>query len=73
MGLKLGIPDHVLQSIRRNFTDPDECLYEVILEFLKQEEPRPTWRAIIDALKDASVNYTHLACELERRHLDPCE
>ena len=65
---KLKIPDHTVEAIEKQYIDSQERLYHVIVEFVKQMEPRPTWRIIIDALRSSIVNLPRLAKEIERRH-----
>ena len=65
---KLKIPDHTVETIHKEHADQKERLYRVIQEFLKQVEPRPTWRVILDALRSSIVDLPRLAEEIERRH-----
>ena len=72
LGFKLNVPDYMVTSIHTQYTDPKDCLYSVLVEFLKQVEPRPTWRAIVDALRSPVVNLPHLARTVEAAHFpDP--
>ena len=50
------------------YQDPKERFYRIILAFLRQAEPPPTWRAIINALKSPIVNLTALAKRVEAAH-----
>ena len=61
LGLKMNLPSHELDAIKKTYPDPRECLLQVILAFLRQVEPRPTWRVIVDALRSPAVNLTALA------------
>ena len=72
LGLKMNLPSHELDAIRKTHPDPRECLLQVILAFLRQAEPRPTWRVIVDALRSPAVNLTALAKRVEAAHFpDP--
>ena len=72
LGLKLNIPEHEVTGIHKQYTDPMDRLYHVLVEVLKQVDPRPTWRAIIDALRSPLVNLPQLALRVERAHFpDP--
>ena len=71
VGLNLKIPTDVLESIRCQYGDDGERLYYVILEFLKQVYPVPTWRAIVDALKSPTVNMVKLAEKIETKFCFP--
>ena len=71
IGLKLKLPKHVVDDIHTKYSDPQERLYNVIEEYLKQVEPTPTWRAIADALKSPLVNLPHLAKRIEEKYCSP--
>ena len=65
IGLKLGVPQHVINI---EYSASHDRLYNVIVEYLKQVEPRPTWRAIVDMLKSPLVNLPHLAKKIEAKY-----
>lgn len=68
----MNVPDVTVTAIHTQYTDPKERLYYVVLEFLKQVEPRPTWRAIVTALRSPTVKLPHLAQTVELAHFpDP--
>lgn len=67
-GLALKVPPHELDSIRITNRDPQDQLTDVLKYFLKQVEPRPTWRLIIDALKSTVVNLPRLAEKIKAAH-----
>ena len=65
LGFMLKLPEHVVQTIYSKNMPAGERLLEILIEFLKQVEPRPTWKVIIEALKSPSVNLPVLAKALE--------
>ena len=68
LGLKLlPTTDKVIRIIQTN-VDNQEKLRWVITTFLRQKEPNPTWRRIVEALRSPSVNLPDLATKLERAH-----
>ena len=68
----LSIKPVELESISKMYQDPKERFYQIILAFLRQAEPWPTWRAIVNALKSPIVNLTALAKRVEAAHFpDP--
>ena len=71
IGLKLKVPQHVVDGILKTHSEPRECLYNVIVEYLKQVEPGPTWRAIADVLKSPVINLRRLAKKIEDTHCSP--
>ena len=71
LGRKLNVPDYIVTGIHAQYTNPKDRLYYVLVEFLKAD-PRPTWRAIVDALRSPSVNLPQLAMRVETAHFsDP--
>lgn len=68
LGLKLKLPQHEVEAIHSRYLKPLERLREVIIKFLKQAEPRPTWRVILEALRSPSVNQSALAKEIESEY-----
>ena len=68
IGLKLRVPQHVVDG---TYSQPCDHLYSVIMEYLKKVEPRPTWKAIVDALKSPLVNFPNLAQKIERKYCLP--
>ena len=67
-GRVLKLPAHTVDRIHVQYSDPEECLFQVMDEFVKQVEPRPTWRAIVNALKNPLIGLTSLAEEIEGKH-----
>ena len=71
LGRILKINRGRLDGIRERFTDPEECLFNVIDEFVKQVEPRPTWRVISGALKHTLIREDWLARRIEHDYGHP--
>lgn len=68
LGLKLKLPPHVVEAVCENHWLPRNRLLQVIIEFTKQTDPRPTWRAIVSALRSPAVNLPQLAMKVEEAH-----
>ena len=68
LGLMLNVKPHDVQAIMNKYQDPKDRLYHIIIAFLSQAEPRPTWRVIVDALRSPVVNLTALAERVEAAH-----
>ena len=66
IGLKLKVPQHIFDG---TYSQPCDHLYAVIMEYLKQIEPSPTWRAIANSLRSPLVNLPHLAQRIEGKCL----
>ena len=72
LGLKLKLPPHVVDVIHENHSLPRDRLLQVIIEFTNQLDPRPTWRAIVAALRSPAVYLPQLAMRVEAAHFpDP--
>ena len=68
LGLKLGLPQHVVDGIHSKEMEPERYLLKVISEFLNEVGSRPTWRVIVDALRSPVVRQHQLANEVEAAH-----
>ena len=67
-GRVLGLPKVTVDSIHLQYSDPQQCLFAVLDEFVKQVEPPPTWRVILEALRNPLINYHRLALKVERKY-----
>ena len=66
IGIQLGINSSDLDAIRmRCHNDPDNCFRELIKNWLRGNNPRPTWSAIATALRARSVGHERIAVETE--------
>ena len=72
LGLTLNVRPDDIKATEERYSNPRERLLHIIIAFLNQAEPRPTWRVIIDALKNPVVNLTALAERMKTAHFpDP--
>ena len=72
LGLKLKLPLSEVEAIHSQYRSSRDCLLHVIIEFLRQVEPRPTWRVIVEAFSSRLVNQPALARRVEATHFpDP--
>ena len=72
LGMKLKLPLHEVEAIHLKYSDQRERLLHVIIAFLRQAEPRPTWRVIVEALRNPIVNLPALARRVVAAHFpDP--
>ena len=65
IGLQLNVPPHILDGIKSEPTSvhPDK----VIRYWLTHRNPRPTWRALANALRKPTVGESRLAENVERK------
>ena len=73
IGLEVGLECSTLDNIKGMYQDNQDCLREMIKCFLKQVNPKPTWKIVVDALKDKAVNYGQLAEAIECTYCKPSE
>ena len=68
----MNVKPRDVEAIQATYQQPKDRLLHVIIAVLRQAEPRPTWGAIIKALKIDVVGLTALARRLEEAHFpDP--
>ena len=58
----------VVDSIYKTYLEPHNRLIQILIAFTKQVNPRPTWRAVVDALRSPAVNLPQLAMRMEAAH-----
>ena len=68
LGRVLKLNRATVNSICVQFSNPEERLLHIIDEFVKQVDPRPTWRVIVEALRNPLINNPALAQELEKKY-----
>ena len=72
LGMKLKLPLHEVEAIHLKYSDPRDRLLHIIISFLRQAEPRPTWGVIVGALRNPIINLSALAMKVEAaRFPDP--
>lgn len=62
---RLLLREAVLDLTPQQSTDSEAALLYIVEEFLKQVKPKPTWRAILNALRDQHIKEHRLAQEIE--------
>ena len=68
LGITLEIRISLLNTIQKQFSDPQSCLLEVITMWLKSSNSS-TWGTLIDALKTSVVGEHRLAEELRMKYI----
>ena len=67
-GRALRLPKGTVDSILGVCHNPEDRLLRIIDQFLRQLEPIPTWRVIVDALRTPLVNEPLLAQNIENKY-----
>ena len=65
LGLMLNLPLHNVEAIHSNALDHSQRILEIIIAFVRQKYPIPTWRAIINPLRSTFIDLPDVADELE--------
>ena len=68
LGVKLKLPLYEVEAIHGKAQSSQDHLRDVLVKFLRQAKPRPTWRVIVDALRSPAVNLPRLADKVEKAH-----
>ena len=67
-GRVLKLPAATVECIHLQYGDPKDRLFHIIDELVKQVEPLPTWRVILEALRNPLIGQHRLAQEIERKY-----
>ena len=70
IGEELGVDQSSRRRIRTNYSDPGDCLREVLRE--RFESCTSTWKHIVAVLRTPRIGESHLADNLEAKYCS-CE
>ena len=73
IGLQLKLEPNNLNKIEVNFKTVEECCRKMLLTWLSQVDPKPTWAALVEALKSPPVKCEYVARKIELEHLQKPE
>ena len=65
LGRRLKVQSYRVDSILQQYRDPQDQLFHIIDEFVRQVEPKPTWRTILEALRSPLIGEAALAQEIQ--------
>ncbi len=68
IGVELKLRMETLVAIRQRNPSNEDCLRELVREWLKNPDLQHTWAELIRALRSKTVRKLDLATELERKH-----
>ena len=66
LGRRLKVQSYRVDSILQQYKDPQNQLFHIIDEFVRQVEPKPTWRTILEALGGPLIREASLAQEIQK-------
>ena len=65
----MGIPFTTLDNFRHNYSDTSDLMCEVLKHWFRTAvDPRPSWEAVVTALRSQAVNEKYIAAELESKY-----
>ena len=64
----LNVPKATVDSILKQYSNPEDQLFHVIDEFVNGIDPTPTWRVIANALRHPLIRMSSLAQKIEKKH-----
>ena len=67
----MDIPFTKLDGIKANFRMTDECLTEMLKQWLTRTSPPPRWSDLVEALSSAPVGEKRLAEEIHTQYCVP--
>ena len=70
IGIELKIDVSVLESIEQDKDNVGSRLTAMLTGWLRQTTPSPTWKALVEALKNPTVECGHLAESIEKKYCD---
>ena len=68
IGIELKLPVGTLQTVREDFPHAADCLREMCIIWLKRNDPRPSWVALVKVLESLPVGEGHLAQQLRDKY-----
>ena len=69
IGIFLNVNIGTLKAIQVRYRDePKDCLRELLLCWLKEVDPKPSWEIVCGALKAPFIKESHLAQNLEKKY-----
>ena len=73
IGIQLKVTHGTLENIEANYKTVEECCRKMLHTWLSQVEPKPTWAALVEALKSPTVKCNNVARKIELEHLTELE
>ena len=71
LGCLLKVQAADMEIICASYLDQQDRLFHIIDEFLSHKDPKPTWRAILEALRNPLINSARLAEHIEQKYCFP--
>jgi len=62
IGVLLDLPSELLEVIESDFSQPSDCLREMLKAWLRTTTPPPTWERVVDAVNRFDQNKAETIC-----------
>ncbi len=70
IGLELNLDSEELITLREEYDDKfTKCLDRMLQMWLKRRDPPATWQALVDALKERTVDEEGVAMDIAKKYL----
>ena len=67
-GVQLRVPVSRLNAIKSEYSNPDDCLMHMLIFWLTNTIPFPTWETVVDALCCAAIGRQQMAYSIRRKY-----
>ena len=67
-GVQLKVPVTRLNAIKTQYANPDDCLMHMLISWLSNASPSPTWQTVVDALCCASIGRQRVAEKIQQTY-----
>ena len=68
IGIELRVPTYTLEGIAQNYEDVSDRFREMLVAWLKLVNPKPTWEALVGALRQPAVGEEQLAQGVRQKY-----
>ena len=68
IGIELRVPLHALKGIAQDNKDVNDRFREMLIAWLNLVNPKPTWEALVDALRQPAVGEEQLAQGVRQKY-----
>lgn len=69
IGRQLRLSAFALKTISKQNFNIEDCFRDMLTQWLRQDDPPPTWSALADALRSYAVGEQYLAEQIESKYI----
>ena len=67
-GRLINVEKGTVLSIHEKYSNSEDRLLQVVIQFTRQDQPTPNWKVIIDALRNPLINSLCVADQIETKY-----